>query len=125
MRGEPGLDIAATFRRQLVVDIGVQFVFGDGYLLFTHGRRLSVETFSAPTSFTGKGKRGERQCIRCVPNPLIGSFIPPGWFTNLLIFISPAAAPSVAPPPGSPARGRCRVLPPRCRWRRDCCRAAA
>src|SRR5450759_4462281 len=30
MRRQPRLDIAATLRRQFVVDIGVQFVFGDG-----------------------------------------------------------------------------------------------
>jgi hypothetical protein len=32
MRCEPCLDIAATLRRQFVVDIGVQLVFGDGNL---------------------------------------------------------------------------------------------
>ena len=30
MRREPRLDIAAPLRRQLVVDVGMQFVFGDG-----------------------------------------------------------------------------------------------
>ena len=41
MRREPRLDIAATLRRQFVVDIGVQLVFGDGNLWVGHGRCLS------------------------------------------------------------------------------------
>jgi hypothetical protein len=30
MRRQPRFDIAAAFRRQLVVDVSVQFVFSDG-----------------------------------------------------------------------------------------------
>src|SRR5438045_2337889 len=39
---EPCLDIAATLCRQFVVDVGVQFVFGDGDLRVGHGRYLCV-----------------------------------------------------------------------------------
>src|ERR1700681_4734449 len=40
MPDQPRLDITATLRRQFIVDIGVQFVFGDGNLWVGHGRRL-------------------------------------------------------------------------------------
>src|ERR1019366_4198554 len=40
MSREPGLDIATTLRRQFVVDIGVQFVFGDGNSWVGHCRCL-------------------------------------------------------------------------------------
>src|SRR5260370_6920167 len=39
---EPCLDIDATLCRQFVVDVGVQFVFGDGDLRVGHGRYLCV-----------------------------------------------------------------------------------
>src|SRR6266480_2525065 len=39
---EPCLDIAATLRRQLVVDVSVQFVFGDGNLWVCHFLGLCV-----------------------------------------------------------------------------------
>src|SRR6267142_4940326 len=42
MSCEPCLDIAATLRRQLVVDIGVQLVFGDGNLMVGHCLGLCV-----------------------------------------------------------------------------------
>src|ERR1700752_2856530 len=40
MRDQPRLDIIATLRRQFIVDIGVQLVFGDGNLWLGHDRRL-------------------------------------------------------------------------------------
>ena len=40
MRGEPRLDVAAAFRRQLVVDVSMQLVFGDGNVAIGHCRRL-------------------------------------------------------------------------------------
>src|ERR1700722_16653115 len=40
MRRQPGLNIAATFRRQFVVDEGMQLVFGDGNRWIGHCRCL-------------------------------------------------------------------------------------
>src|ERR1700682_530054 len=42
MYREPCLDIAATFRRQFVVDVGVQLVFGDGDVWVGHCRLSSL-----------------------------------------------------------------------------------
>ena len=39
MGGKPGLDVGATLGRQLVVDIGVQFVFGGATRLVNGGSR--------------------------------------------------------------------------------------
>src|SRR6266702_1802212 len=41
MRREPRFDIAAAFRRQLVVDVSVQLVFGDGNFRVGHFLSLS------------------------------------------------------------------------------------
>ena len=42
MRGEPRLDIATALRRQLVVDVSMQLVFGDGNVAIGHCRRLCL-----------------------------------------------------------------------------------
>src|ERR1700694_5377316 len=59
---EPCLDVAAALPRQLGVDVGVQFVLGDGNLAVGHGRRLcpgSIENcLSAALPFpAGKGAK--------------------------------------------------------------------
>jgi hypothetical protein len=40
MAREPCLDVAAALGRQFVVDIGVQFIFGNGYRMVGHCRYL-------------------------------------------------------------------------------------
>jgi hypothetical protein len=47
MSRQPRLDVGAALPGQFVVDIGVQFVFGDGHVRFGHRRGLSIEMFSA------------------------------------------------------------------------------
>ena len=179
MRREPRLAFAAPFRRQLVVDVSVQFVFGDGNVGLGHCRRLCLfqgrsvqclwsknlwskvcvvlqrsipgrdlfrnlsmhnachyyachhfarhyftrrSAVRSPSSdaFTWARARASRDIT--VPTERPGCRRPRG---SSSLPASPAATPSAALPPALPARGRCRGLPPRCRWHPDCCRAAA
>src|SRR6266849_3050062 len=58
---EPCLDIDATLCRQFVVDVGVQFVFGDGDLRVGHGRYLCVISSSLRAAVIPEGARSWRR----------------------------------------------------------------
>src|SRR6266436_4505523 len=66
MRGEPCLDIAATLRRQFVVDVGVQLVFGDGNLWIAHGRCLcliKLKIACRPVAISLPARRKDRKTV--------------------------------------------------------------
>src|SRR5258706_15386300 len=93
MRREPCLDIAATLRRQFVVDVGVQLVFGDGNLWVGHGRCLCLvlieNCLSAGCNISPhKGWGLENHCDSM---PFITSTC------IIAAIISPVAAPDVRP----------------------------
>jgi hypothetical protein len=75
MRRQPDLDIAATFRRQFIVDIGVQFVFGDGNPGLGHGRCLCPITIEM--SWPAAGNLASRKRAESSHHRSLKSFITP------------------------------------------------
>src|ERR1700712_3771818 len=90
---QPRLDIAATFRRQFIVDEGMQLVFGDGNHGLGHCRCLSVAIIPLFSSTCPAGERRKSLCF------VIGSseFACAISFTILSVIISPAATPGARP----------------------------
>src|ERR1700679_3030805 len=104
---EPGFDIAATLRRQLVVDIGVQLFFGDWYCWFVHRRGPCLVLINLVAACPGSGQPAP-QYLSTVISPAI---------------ISPVAArgarhrgrPSHGRVRGRGGTSRCRSARPECR----------
>src|SRR5258708_17403677 len=92
VRWEPCLYIAATLRRQFVIDVGVQLVFGDGNLWGGHGRCLClilIKIVCRPVAVSPSPPRGGKN--RRHSNLFIASTC------IMLAIISPAAAPGARP----------------------------
>src|ERR1700731_2772376 len=108
MRRQPRLDIAATFRRQFVVDEGMQFIFGDGNRWIGHCRCLFLVEI-IPVFFSSR-LAGERKKDRLFAN------VSPKSAYMTLVIISPAATPGVRLPV-KPSRelGRAQAETSRCR----------
>src|ERR1700722_8984187 len=64
MRRQPRLDIAAAFRRQFVVDEGMQLVFGGGNRWIGHCRFLFLVESSGVLPFAPCRRKEERPATR-------------------------------------------------------------
>src|SRR6202522_3125097 len=114
MRCEPGLDIAATLLRQLVVDIGVQLVFRDGDCWVGHRRGPCLVLINVVAACLGSGRRA--LCFALSPPQYLSLAISPA-------IISPAGAPGARHQGKlSPGRARGRGGTSRCRSARPECR---